>query len=66
MLQEDLHVLDGGNQPVLNLHAPQPPPAGPFETVMIGGVGEADFRQMLSTLTVPPRGGAVRLLAGSI
>jgi len=66
MLQEDLYILDGGDQPVLNLHPPQAPPAGPFETVMIGGVGEADFRQMLAALTVPPRGGAVRLLAGAI
>jgi len=66
VLQQDLDVLNSGNQPVLNLDAPQSSPAGPFEAVMIGGVGEADFGQVLATLSVPPRGGAVRLLAGSV
>ena len=66
VLQQNLDVLDCGNQPVLNLDAPESSPAGPFEAVMIGGVGEADFRQMLPTLPVPPGGGAVRLLTGAV
>ena len=66
MLQEDLHILDGGDQPVLNLHAPESSPAGAFEAVMIGGIREADFRQMLSAASVASGGGAMCLLAGSV
>jgi hypothetical protein len=66
VFQQNLHVLDGGDQPILNLHPPEASPAGAFESVMIGRVRKADLRQMLSSAPIASGGGAVRLLTGTV
>jgi hypothetical protein len=64
--QQQADVLDGGDQPVLNLHPPESSPPGPFETVMVGRVGKAGLGQVLATLAISSGGGTVGLVAGSI
>ena len=43
MAQEDAHVLDGGDQVVLDLLAPEPSPARAFKVMIVGGVSKASF-----------------------
>jgi hypothetical protein len=41
MGKQDTHVLDRRDQVVLDLLAPEPPPAGAFEVVVVGGIRKA-------------------------
>jgi hypothetical protein len=63
VFEQDLDVLDGRNQPVLNLHPPQPSPAGAFESMVVGRVRKADLREVLPALAIPSRRRAVSLPA---
>jgi hypothetical protein len=56
--QEDAEVLAGGDEVVLHLEALGAAPPGSFEAVLVGGVREAGFDEVLAATTVPPGGGA--------
>ena len=66
LLEQDFDVLNGGDQPILNLHAPQPSPAGAFEPMVVGRIRETNLGQMLSSFSISSGGRAVRLLARPI
>ena len=63
MGQQDAHILDCCDQVVLDLLAPEPPPAGAFEVVVIGGIGKTRFHQVLTPFAITARGDAVSLSA---
>ena len=43
---QKLHVLHGGDEPVLDVLAPQPPPPAPLEPVFVGGLRKTCLRSM--------------------
>lgn len=47
MLQQNLDVLDDGDQMVLHLHSPQPLPSRKFEFVVVGRIDEDAVGQVL-------------------
>ena len=61
--QQDAHVLDRRDQVILDLLAPKPPPACPFEVVVVGGIGKALLHELLAALAIPSRPAAVGLLS---
>ena len=63
MSQQDAHVLDCRDQVILDLLAPEPPPAGVFEVVVIGGIGKTRFHQVLTPFAITARGEALSLRA---
>ena len=64
--QQDAHVLDRGDQVILDLLAPEPAPARPLEVMVVGCVGKAAFHEMLPATAIPLRGATARLAAGYI
>ena len=63
MRQQDAHVLDRRDQVILDLLAPEPPPAGAFEVVVISGIGKTALYQVLAPFAITARGDAVSLSA---
>ena len=63
MRQQDAHILDGGDQVILDLLSPETPPAGAFEVVVIGGIGKTRFHQVLTPFAITARGEALSLCA---
>ena len=61
MVQEDAHVLDGGDQVVLDLLAPEPLPARAFEVMIVGRISKAAFHEVLSSSAIAACGGTVSL-----
>jgi len=61
MGQQDAHVLDCHDQVILDLLAPEPPPAGAFEVVVIGGISKAALDQVLASFAIAPSCDAVGL-----
>jgi len=59
--QQDAHVLDRGDQVILNLLSPEPSPTRSFEVMIVGRIGKATFREMLPAAAVALGGAAVRL-----
>src|SRR5690349_920423 len=59
--KQDADVLDSGDEPILNLLSPHPPPARTFESVIVGRIPKALLDQELSASTIAPRRGAVGL-----
>jgi hypothetical protein len=57
--EQDAHVLDGGDQVILDLLAPEPSPPRPFEVMIVGGIGKALLHQLLAALAIAPRTGVV-------
>src|ERR1035437_9484946 len=51
---QDLHVLAGRDEPVLDLLAPQPTPAGTFEPMAVGGLRETAFHQVTTPAVIAP------------
>jgi hypothetical protein len=47
MRQQDAHVLDRGNQVILNLLSPESSPARALEVMIIGRVSKALFHELL-------------------
>ena len=63
MGQQDAHILDRCDQVVLDLPAPEPPPAGAFEVVVIGSIGKTRFHQVLTPFAITACGEALSLRA---
>ncbi len=63
MRQQDAHVLGCGDQVILNLLSPQPPPASSLEVVIVGGISKTRFHQVLAPFAITTRGDAVSLSA---
>ena len=61
MSEQDAHVLDRRDQVILDLLAPEPPPARAFEVMIIGGISKTGFHQMLSPFAIALGGATVRL-----
>ena len=59
--QQDAHVLDGGDQVILDLLPPESSPARPFEVMIVGRIGKARFHELLPASSIPARGAAVSL-----
>jgi hypothetical protein len=59
--QQDTHVLDRGDKVILNLLAPEPSPTRSLEVMVISGIGKTLFHQLLSALSISPRGVTVGL-----
>ncbi len=51
---QDFDVLDGGDDVILDLLTPQPPPTGALE-VMTRGRGKTAFHEMSPAGAIPPR-----------
>ena len=45
--QQKANILNGGDQIILDLLAPQPPPTRTLEVMVVGGIGEARLHQVL-------------------
>jgi hypothetical protein len=43
MREQDAHVLDGGDEVILDLLSPESPPASLFEVMAICGIGKSFF-----------------------
>ena len=52
MGQQDVHILNRGDQVVLNLLSPEPPPAGAFEVMIVGGIGKTLLHQLLPAFAI--------------
>ena len=63
MGQQDAHVLDGCDQVILDLLAPESSPASSLEVVIVGGIGKTHFHQVLAPFAITARGEAVSLSA---
>ncbi len=63
MGKQDAHVLDRGDQVILDLLPPEPSPARPFEVMVIGRIGKAAFHEMLPAAPIALRSATVRLPA---
>lgn len=50
--EEDAQVLDGGDEIILDLLAPEPPPPGTLEVMVIGGIGKALLHELLAPLAI--------------
>ena len=61
MGQQDAHVLDGCDQVILDLLAPESSPAGALKVMIVGGIGKTALDQMLPSFAITPRGHAVGL-----
>src|SRR5438128_11706483 len=61
MIWQDAHVLDRGDQVILNLLAQEPSPTRAFEVMIIGGISKTGFHQMLSPFAIALGGATVRL-----
>ena len=66
MRQQDAHVLDRRDQVILDLLAPEPPPARAFEVVVVGRIGKTAFHHMIPALAIAPCRGAMSLGARKI
>ena len=62
---QELHILAGGDEPVLDLLAPEPAPARAFATMTVGALREAAFHQMTPAAVISPGFGAGRLRSGA-
>ncbi len=56
MTKENQNVLDRRREVLLYLHAPEPPPTGPLETVA-GRLGKGSFHEMLTDSEIFSRRG---------
>jgi len=61
MGKEDSYILDRGDQVILNLLSPEPPPAGTFEVMIISRISKTALHQMMSPFAITPRGKTVGL-----
>ena len=59
--QENAHVLDGGDQVILDLLAPEASPARAFEVMIVSRIGKALLHHLLAAFTIAPRRSAVGL-----
>ncbi len=66
MGEKDAHVLDGGDQVVLDLLPPEPSPARPFEVMVVSRIGKTRFHELLPAPSIPARGPTVRLASCQI
>jgi hypothetical protein len=48
----------------LNLLSPEPPPASPFEVMIVGGIGKTLLHQLLPAFAIAPCGPALGLGSG--
>ena len=63
MCEQDAHVLDRGDQVILNLLAPESSPARALEVMIVGRVSKTLFHELLSALSIPSRRATVGLFA---
>ncbi len=61
--QEDLEVLQGGDELILDGLLGETAPAGPLEAMLRGGLGKVALLEPLPPLSIAPRGGTVGLQA---
>ncbi len=59
--EEDLEVLERGDELILDGLLGEPPPAGPLEAMLGGGFGEVAFLQPLPARAITSRGWTMRL-----
>ena len=64
--EDQLDVLAGGDEPVLDLLTPQPPPAGLLEVVEIGRLREAALHQISAATAIAPGDGTQALGLGAL
>jgi hypothetical protein len=62
LFEQNLDVLNRRDEAILNLLAPQPPPATALEVMIVGRIRKAALGQMFSAPPVPVRGRTVCLL----
>ena len=65
-LHEDLHILAGSNEPVMDLLAPESAPARAFGPVAVGGLRETAFQEVTSPSVITPGLHAGGLRAGTL
>ena len=63
MGEQDAHVLDRGDQVILDLLPPEASPARPLEVVIVSRVGKALLHELLAALAITSRPTAVGLLS---
>jgi len=55
VLYQDAHVLDGCDQVILDLLAPESPPTRALEVMVVGRIGKARFYELLPPLSIASR-----------
>ena len=66
MPKQDAYILNGSDQIILDLLAPESAPSGTFEAVMIGRIGKTAFHDPFSSLSISKGRSAARLFSAAL